>query len=55
MLLIDERDGDKLKLKTGIKANIEQFITLMLVICSREKLISNNINSDDSCGDMLTN
>ena len=46
LLLIDERGGDKLKLKHWPKSEYQAVLTWMIVICYREKLISNKTNCD---------
>ena len=48
LLLIDERGGDKLKLKHWHKSEYRTVLTWMMVICNRGKLISNKINCDRS-------
>ena len=48
LLLIDERGGDKLKLKHWHKSEYRTVLTWMIVICNREKLISNKINCNRS-------
>ena len=48
LLLIDERGGDKLKLNHWHKSKYRTVQTLMLVICNRQKRISNKVNSDPS-------
>ena len=48
LLLIDERGGDKLKLKRWHKSEYRTVLTWMIVICNREKPISNKINCDRS-------
>ena len=43
LVLIDERGGDKLKLKHWHKSEYRTVLTWMIVICNKEKLISNKI------------
>ena len=55
LLLIDERDRDKLKLKQWHKSEYQTAHSFNAGNLQQEKLILNKLTSDSSCRDMSTN